>query len=455
MKSLLKVNGALIADGIKIKVRNRSFTIKFPKKIWDQTPKGLKIVLKDNLVFANTHLLPLILDTTAIEYSTNYPLLESFFFRNQLYDLLFCESVDQVPRLSYLKQFYNLEYSFANNQSSLPSSNDFFKPGSEKKPVAILPFTSGKESLVTLGLCLELGIKPVLVFVQEPIQTYEEEPKKKILKWLKNRYHLDTYFVVNEPGLFREDRAFNLKPGTELGWGTQTTILALLMLPFVYASKARYLLFGNEFSNNEFSLIDGWKCFPSYDQSSFWTAQHNNIIILLTGDRTQLKSILEPLEEIQIFFLLHHRYPELGKKQFSCFGQHPLVSGSQWCHQCYKCARMYLFARALDLDPTHLGFKEDLLQKPQMFEQYFGQKVVTGSNIELDFAFWLVSKRGYPSPYVKQFRQEKLPYLKKWQWYQDHFTEIKRASNLPSEFQNKLLSIFKQEMKIFKKKISF
>jgi hypothetical protein len=38
----------------------------------------------------------------------------------------------------------------------------------------------------------------------------------------------------------------------------------------------------------------------------------------MSGDRCYLKSLLEPLHQISIFYILHHRYPELGKYQTSC-----------------------------------------------------------------------------------------------------------------------------------------
>ena len=44
--------------------------------------------------------------------------------------------------------------------------------------------------------------------------------------------------------------AFSKKKGTEIGWGSQTTLVALQALPFVYAYGAQYLLYGSEYLNN-------------------------------------------------------------------------------------------------------------------------------------------------------------------------------------------------------------
>ncbi|MDP2586164.1 MAG: hypothetical protein Q8P32_00105 [Candidatus Komeilibacteria bacterium] len=454
-KKILQVKTSQGAQGINVSLRGKNYKIEYPKKIWQKTPAALRSFLLDNLAFAETHWLPVMLNEKKIAYNTALPLLEPFLFKNQLYDMLYCEKADSAPHLSYLKRFYNTEFVFNGQKTSLPDwpvkKN---QATTTTAPTAILPFTFGKESLATLALCLELGIKPILFYCQEPSQSYEQKYKLKKLKELKARFNIDSVFVKHEPGLFRYGKAFKLRKVSDLGWGTQISLLALLSLPFVLASRASYVLVGNEYLNNEMWFKNGWKVFPSFDQTSQMTSGQNTMFSALTAGQCGVKSSLEPLEEIHIFYLLHRRYPELGKYQFSCSAEEPLAKGSAWCHACYKCARIYLFARALGFDPAALGFKENLLDKMDLWKHYFGSKVKTGAVIELDFSFYILYFKGDQSAAVKVFAKLKKPLIKPWLWYYRHFDRLKSDGNLPSEFRVKMRKIFDRELSNFKKLIA-
>jgi hypothetical protein len=449
-KEILDIKTRLLTDGLAIFVEGKQFSTKYLKRIWQQTPDKLKQVLLENLAYAETHWLPLILNKEKIVYNTNQPLFEPLFFKNQLYDLLFCEEVDEVRQLTYLKQFYNLEFSFKETTATLPAGTEFSWK-KKRQPIAIVPFTFGKESLVTLALCLELGIKPILVYCQEPSQPYEEKYKLQKLAEISKKYKVPYYFIKHQPGLFRYGKAFNLKFRSEIGWGTQVTLLTLLVMPFVYHFQADYILYGNENSNNEKELANGWKVYSSADQTGQITGAQNNLVQILSNGHCQLKSTLEPLEEINIFHLLIHRYPDLSRYLFSCFAETPLYRGSQWCNHCYKCTRLYLFTKALGVNPAKIGFKKDLLQSAGDWRNYFGSAVRTGSTDELDFAFYLLYRKNDQSPCVKLFKEKKLPHLKSWSWYAGYFSQLKAKDNLPKAYQKKLLTIFNQDLTSFKK----
>lgn len=447
---ILQVSGRLIVDGIRIKVEDKNFDIKYPKNIWTKTPAHIKKIMLDNLTFGDTHFLPLILGYDKINYNTNFPIFESTLYRNQMMGMLKCEKFDDVPHLEYLRKFYNLKFSYANNPISLPLGKNRLK-FTNKQPTAVIPFTFGKESLTTFALCRELGIKPVLVYSQEPSQIYEEKYKLEKIKEFKKKYNADVFFVSNGPGLFRYDAAFNVKPGTEIGWSSQTTLLTLQVLPFVYAYQAQYILLGNEYSNNEYVDKEGWQMSLSPDQNSFFTKEQNSMIQTVTEGNCEVHSSLESIEEINIFSMLHKRYTEIGRYQFSCAAEKPLYKDSQWCHNCYKCSRMFMFAQCLDIDSETIGFKENLLNKPGLFEHYFGKETKSGSELELEFCFYILHKKGVKSAYVDKFVNEKLSHLQPWSYYVNYFTSLHPQLNLPVEFQNKMEKIFKEELVRLKK----
>lgn len=448
-EKVLEINGRLVKNGIAITVKNRDFIIEYPVDIWKKFPADAKQMLLDNITFGDTHFLPITLGYTKAKYNTQFPMVESFLFRNQLMDMTKAELWDHVPTLTYLKQFYNLDFDFKHGSPTFSSA-----PVSKiknKQPVAIVPFSFGKESLATVAMCLEIGIKPILVYSQEPSMEYEEKYKRKKLAEFGKKFKVDTYFVKNGPGLFRYDEAFKQKPGTEVGWASQTTLIALQVLPFVHAHNADYIFFGSEYFVNEFHYRDGWKVFESYDQCSFFTMEQDTMIRLLTRGRCRVKATFEPIDQINIFDILHRRYPEMGKYQFSCTAQSPLLKDSQWCHKCYKCSRMYLFARTIGLDPASIGFKKDLLNEPGLFDNYFGKVIESGNKYELDFCFYSLLKRGDTSLYVKKFEKTRLNKMQPWVDYYNHFTAIRPWMNLPEKYDKKMLKIFQTELDGLKK----
>lgn len=443
----IQVGARPTACGFAVQVDEREFPIEFPKPVWAGTPAALRQALVEHLTFASTHFLPLMLGKSAIRYEVPLPAFESVLVQNQFYEMTMVEQLDGVEPATYLRALHNLHVEYPRAEGSLPGPADWPQPSDREK--AIVPFTFGKESLATVALCLELGIEPTLVYCQEPAHPYEEEYKRARLEAFGERFGVRTHVVTYAPGLFRYGTAFSRTTPTELGWGTQTTQLALLSLPFAVSYGAGLILLGNEYSNNECGMREGWRTFASFDQRSEWTPRQSNLIRALTGGRTTVQSSLEPLEEINIFHLLHHRYPDIGRHQFSCTAEQPLLGGSQWCHACYKCVRMYLFAEVCGIDPRTIGFVENPL-RPDAFEHYFGSVRKSGPSLELDFAFRVLHARKSDAPVVDRFRREKLPGLQPWRWYRDFYTRLKPERNLPDRHRARLLETFRDEIGHFR-----
>lgn len=443
----LDIYCGLLSNGIFIKVLGKKYKIEYPDYIWKKTPLIIRQALLENLTYAYTCYLPLILNKNSIKYhDIPLPIFEPALFKNFLFDLLDCEKSDGVKHLSYLKQFYNLEYEYTNQ----PSAQSFFyddKKFKHKTDTAIVPFSFGKESLTTFALCRELGIRPILVYCQEPTHQYEEKFKVKKLAEIKKEFGVETYFIKNQAALFRYGKAFHKKNGTELGWGAETTTHALLMIPFVYVYRAQYIFFGNEYLNNRFNLIDGWKAPVAYDHTKLWTVQQNNIIMTLTNGQCQVRSMLEPLEEITIQYILYNRYNDLVKYHSSCFAKRPYLVGSHWCHKCYKCEKMFLLGAACGIDYKRMGFKYKLWENNDFMKEYLGGYFDKDS----DFAFSILHKQKMLGKYDKSFSQKKLKNIDSFNKLQKFFLTVKVAQNLPNKYQHKLYNIFNQEINKLKK----
>ncbi|MDE2589909.1 MAG: hypothetical protein KGL95_09635, partial [Patescibacteria group bacterium] len=191
--------------------------------------------------------------------------------------------------------------------------------------------------------------------------------------------------------------------------------------------------------------------FYSYDQTHFWTQAQNNIIRLATGGNCEVKSLLEPLEELAIFSTLHTRYPELGKMQFSCHGKDKLFNNSSWCHRCYKCGRTYLFALATGIDPSSIGFEKDVLKEKNILEHYFAG--APEYERDLDYAFYILAKKLPSHPLTKVFKKRMAPKLRPEQWYKQHFNTLQIQDDLPEKYAKKLVSIYKKQLRMFKKSV--
>src|SRR3989338_5195061 len=109
----LFVNGKFFRNGIEISVKGKRFAIEYPPAIWRKTPPEIRQLLLENLTFGNTHYLPITLGYTRIRYNTALPILEPLLFRNQAISIIKAEKYDRVPPLTYLRQFFNLQFDFA------------------------------------------------------------------------------------------------------------------------------------------------------------------------------------------------------------------------------------------------------------------------------------------------------------------------------------------------------
>lgn len=442
----LDVHTHSMPEGFALTVNGTRLSARYPSPIWSSTPDVVKRALLENQAFGWTHYLPLMLKQPTIRYNTPQPLFEPFFFRNQFCDLLQVEHADGAPELEYLRRFYNTELEFRRGAATIP--RETFIPVQNPERV-ILPFTFGKESLLVLGLTQELGLDPILMYCEEPVQPYEGPIKRALLRKFERRRGVRTVFIENSLGKLRYGRAFGLPKSTEIGWGNQTTLLVLFAIPLAFRFKASSILFGSEISNEEVTSRAGWREFLSFDQTAFWTSAQDSMARVLTGNATSVHSVLQPLEELAIFFILHRRYPKLGELQFSCMAERPLIGDSAWCHCCHKCERMYLFAKVCNVDPKQIGFQRDLLNEPGHFQSLFGSTVKSGSMRELAFSFEVLARRRVKHLYSAAFKRHRVS-GNLWNRYRTEFSSVRSTTNLPPYWKSRLVSIFKRELASFR-----
>lgn len=454
MKKSLEIHANTTSSGIKIQFQGNEYPISFQEKIWRDTPERTREVLKDNLTLATTMHLPLVYNSNEIIYHTSRPLLEPYFFQNFIKDIPSCTEVDNLNTDDIINKFLNTEYHFKDPDilypSEIPVKNAF---------KAIIGMSFGKDSLLTYAVADELKLEPEIIYVIEQSLTYEEKHKRALAKGFKREFGKDLNILTHETGKLRDYSYMNL-PKSEFGWGLQNTEYTLDLIPYAYALNGKYIFFGNEQSTAA-SYRDNsnrWTIYPAYDQSHLWTIHLNQISLAFSGRSVQTGSLIEPLMDMMIQYILIHRYPEISKYQMSCFTENEFGRDYHWCHHCAVCAKMYLLCVGSGMDPKLIGLKKNMLQKYcRKYYTLFGGKsnlTYANTNIARDeqlFAFYCAVKKGIKADLVEDFKESDL-FLEAKDREDELFKKfctLYEPKSLPKELKSDAISIYKEELALF------
>ncbi|MCB0337887.1 MAG: hypothetical protein KDD62_16330, partial [Bdellovibrionales bacterium] len=301
-----RIHAELVSDGIRITWRGESYTVNYPLDVWAACPLPVKEVLLDNVTFACTMHLPMVVPgLTCLSYSTARPLFEPYFFQNFIRDLPDCAEADGKSIADEYKRFLNVDYLF-NGEPIKPAPPSTFQP--EDKALVAMSF--GKDSLLSFAIADELALNPEMVYVHEESMTYEREHKTRLGLQFEQQFGKRLNILEHSTGLLRDYKHLKL-PHSEYGWGLQSTEYALLMLPFAYYFKAQYLFIGNEQSAGMRyrDKEDAWNIYPCYDQTHIWTTHIDQMTSALSRGSFQTGSLIEPLMDMMIQRMLVKRYP--------------------------------------------------------------------------------------------------------------------------------------------------
>lgn len=374
----VRKNGYYI--GVKIGRQQKKLEINFPQHVWSRYPKKLKQLLLDNLVFVATYHIPLMKGAPLrMEYSTCYPQISAPLLKSVALSIPFYTFVKkETTREKILKILLNTDHHF--NKFINRDGYTSFKAFKSYSNRVIVPFTFGKDSLLTTALCDTLKIKPQLIFVEESEELFEIKQKKRIRRRFEKEFGKTIEFLKNPLDSLREGGVDGW-----YGWEFQLTCIVLLLIPFAYAYKARYILFSNEKSCDNFTYDnDGYKYYPDLEQSKEWTRELSLISESLTGGNVQVRNFLEPLEDTAIIRILHRLFPTYAKYQSSCFNDNPRSKDHRWCGRCSKCARIFIMLKAAKIDPRNVGFDENLMKnKYKYLYSAFGKQKTYDSAYEM------------------------------------------------------------------------
>ncbi|MBI2530183.1 MAG: hypothetical protein HYW05_03500 [Candidatus Diapherotrites archaeon] len=454
----MKINSEITGNGIRLELKGKRYCLKYPEGVWENYPDSAKRALANELTYVMTMHLPVMLNANKISYNTAIPAFEPFYFKMMLNHLPFCADIDKVEAGEYLRRLMNAEFRFSSYEPD-PVNYEPYDWNPEEK--AVINFSFGKDSLLSHALLEEIGIKTSLVYVSEPNCPIENNYKDAHMEKFSREFGTEVNKLYNETGLLHDYEYWNIGK-TEFGYGHLITEYGMDALPFAHAQRAKYIVFGNEKSCEDYYVgKDGFKCFPVYDQSHGWLVHLNQMTRQFSGGIVNTISVVEPINELAIIKILHSRYKEIAKYQMSCFpdetefGKH-----NAWCEHCSKCARMFVFMKACGLDTRRVGFKSNMFNSEfrnvySIFGNATGEMIgwdASGANKdELLFAFYLAYKNGASGALIDEFRKLYLEDVKKNEdvLYKRFFGTYDSIT-MPKHIKKKMTGIFDNELSMGK-----
>lgn len=451
VNGMAKVSTQILESGLLVRINNKTIRLRYPVSIWQRFPKTHRAVLTQNIAFSLTFQLPYLYPTVSrMHYSMPVPLSEPFLFKGLSLALpstaIMQTHKDMRVTSNLLRKLFEIEYVFLGKKTQIPPYNR-----TSLSDHAVMPFTFGKDSLLTFALARELGLTVHPVYISEPYFPYEEFIKRFLAESFQKEFRVRIMLLRNTLGVLRE-------PDGWFGWELQLTQYSLMLLPYVYAKKAGFILFSNEQScNDTVTDEDGFRCNPVFEQSHAWLLQNSLMASIIGGNSLSIGTLLEPIHEIAIEKILHTRYPQIGKYQSSCdLPEGQPKSGGRWCENCSKCGRIYVFLLAHGIDPKRVGFRHDLLRDKYhhlytIFSERrmkeFGYDQSEAGKDEQILAFLMAYRKGWKGPVMRSFVRRYLSYAKKRERFlRQTYFGIHSRKTIPSAIRGKILRIYKQEL---------
>ena len=447
---MLEIRRKVLHNGIEITLGRKDYYLTYPQSIWKEFPDVYRQNFADSVTYFLTMHLSLS-DHKKILYNFPPPPTESFFFKGMVYSMPETALTDSGVTVSkLLRQLYNTHFNIEFN--SRPRYARFKNVNRNTTQKAIIPFSFGKDSLLTFALSRELGIEPFPIFFREPRSPYENRHKYRLAQRFLSEFDVDVNIFPVTPGWLRQTT------GKWWGWDLLLTQYTLLLIPYIFGTRSKYLFWANEASCNDvFVDTEGYCVNPVFEQSYQWLLS-TNAIAKIMGSNSIFASLLEPIHELSIIKILHHRYPKIAKYQLSCFADEDPAKTKRWCGVCTKCARIYIFMLAHGIDPKRVGFRENMLvlKKKNLYTLFADGKGIKDSayaesglgSDEQMLAFLMAYRRGVKGPLMDFFKKKFLKSARKNEKkLRRIYFGIHTTKTLTYDLAKPLLKIYNDELK--------
>lgn len=447
----IHIKRTILRSGIEIEIGRKNYFLSYPASIWQQFPEVYRQTFADSITyFLTAHLT--FLNNHRLIYHFPPPPTEPFFFKGMVYSLPETMITDDhaITMSELLQMFYNTQFRI--DFLGRPRYARFKNVVRNSKKQAVIPFTFGKDSLTTFALAQELGINPCLIFFREPHSPYENKHKARLAQRFMDEFDVDVNFFPVTAGWLRQtkDRYW--------GWDLLLTQYTLLLIPYLFGTRSKYLFWSHEQSCNElFTDKQGYVVSPVYEQTYRWLIS-TNVMAKTIGCNAIFSSLIEPLHDMAIMKILHYRYPDIAKYQLSCFADEEPSKTHRWCGICSKCARIYIFLLALGIPPKRVGFTQNMMvrEKRHLFSIFANRKKVLASAYdqsgvgrdELLLAFTMAANKGVKGELMSEFKKT---YGREGRAREKQlrgiFFSTHSTYSYSAELKKPLMSIFEEELK--------
>lgn len=436
--------------GFKLEFRGKNYRLIYPDGIWQSYPRKAKDFFIENLTFAQTVSLPLVSGIKTLNYSTSAPMLRPFFNSAVVKNIPAAVDGYKVSAADTIRQFINTRYIFNDGRTKRP-----YFGGRMRRDRVIVSFSIGKDSMLTMAVCRELGLEPVGVYINDTVSPGENRIKIKYMKEISRRLGVRIIVVTNETEQLND---FENWSGEEtcIGYVHMIPAFAFILLPVARYFGAGHIILGNEQNMNyPFFTDDGYRAYPSFDQSAEGTADLDGMIKLSTGGEVGAASIIEPLSSLAIMKILHQRYKDFANYQVSCDCLDTVRTGTRWCGRCRTCAKVYILLKANGVNPAVAGLKRNMLGRDsgKYYSLFNGSEIDSNDKSEwardeILMAFYMAYKKGARGYLIKKFKRK---FLKESSRRENElrgkFLTVQGGESIPPEFRKKVLSIYESELK--------
>lgn len=252
-----------------------------------------------------------------------------------------------------------------------PDAVDTLQPSKPWGTGTAILASGGKDSLLTQGLCEELGLAPHALFANESGRHWftalnawrhleRTRPERTARVWTDcDRMYL---FALRHLPFVRPD--FDRVRADDYPIRLWTVAVFLFgVLPMVRARGLGRVLVGDEWDCTQLENHEGIEHYNGYyDQSRFFDEAVTRYAHRKGWNFVQC-SVLRPLSEMMIEDVLSARYPELFATQVSCHAARVEGERALPCGKCEKCRRIVGMLVGLGRDPGLIGYGPDAVQR--------------------------------------------------------------------------------------------
>ncbi len=439
----MKIQNKLLKRGFSVNLF-KDASIEYQEDVWENLSDGIKRTVMDNLVYLKLSPYSMFHDKMHFDFSSPY--LKELGDNCVVKDIPRIAEEDNVSTKEMIEKFKNKKIKFKDDNVGLIDI--------EVEDSSLIGMSFGKDSLLSYGIAKELKLEPKLVMVQD-FWDIEADHKFDIMDKFEKEFNEDIGIVYDSTDDVSAYKSINKADSSGIVGANAMNSYAIMLLPLVIKYGSGNLVFGNEQNFNDYFVNkEGFKVYPSYEQSSEWMTEQNNALKEFTNGKVKISSFIEPLYNIAEIKVLFNRYPSIAKYQMSCDHSEKQNKESRWCYSCPMCAKTFLYLKANNIDPKVIMFNENFFDRN--FEEFYPlfndkQKRVyerpKAVRDEQLFAFYLAYKNGCKGELIDSFKEKFLDEAKKREdELYNKFFRIHDGVSVSGKLKEDINSIYKEEL---------